>query len=365
MAHSLEARVPFLDYRLVELLFSLDARPADRARPDEGRAPARARRPAAARRPRPRRQARLRHARRRAGCAAPLGDLAADVFASRSFAERGWVDAQRRAARGSTATAAASSRPASSSGARSTSSSGPGRSWATASPVPTSPFPGGADACGRYSPAPMNRSLLDILGDPVSGGQLRLEAGRPARTKTWSTACSSATAGATRSPDGDPALRRDRGRRPGQTQASFGFKWTKRDSFGSEGMQAELHRWLIERYGFDVGGGHAGLVRRPPAHARRRLRRRLRHVCVDDRRTGTRDGAEWVGVDISAAIDVARERLGALPGHPLRPGRRARSSRSGRRPSTRSSRRACSTTRRRPSARSKAPRAASSRRAAS
>ena len=102
MAHSLEARVPFLDYRLVELLFSLGASDLIRARAHEGRAPARARRPAPAGRARPRRTSSASSRPRRRGCGTALGELAADVFASREFRERGFVDAdaaQRRLAR--------------------------------------------------------------------------------------------------------------------------------------------------------------------------------------------------------------------------------------------------------------------------
>jgi len=93
MAHSVEARVPFLDYRLVQLLFSL---PAERLIT------------------RGRTKAVLRDALRdllppvvtarqdKIGFATPerawfrgtLGELAADVFASRAFRERGFVDAQ-------------------------------------------------------------------------------------------------------------------------------------------------------------------------------------------------------------------------------------------------------------------------------
>jgi asparagine synthase (glutamine-hydrolysing) len=92
MAHSLEARVPFLDYRLVELLYSLDSRELV----DHGVT-----------------KVVLRHALHdllppvvservdKLGFITPgarflrgaVGALAADAFASRAFAERGWVDA--------------------------------------------------------------------------------------------------------------------------------------------------------------------------------------------------------------------------------------------------------------------------------
>jgi asparagine synthase (glutamine-hydrolysing) len=92
MAHSLEARVPFLDHRLAELLFSLDARRLI----DRGRTKAVLREALADLLPE-----QVRDRRDKLGFVTPegrwlrdaLGDLAADVFASRSFAERGWVDA--------------------------------------------------------------------------------------------------------------------------------------------------------------------------------------------------------------------------------------------------------------------------------
>jgi len=98
MAHSIEARVPFLDVRLVELLFSLEGRELI----EGGRTKAIMRRalgdvlPAA-----------VRDRTDKLGFVTPegrflrgaLGDVAADVFASRSFAERGFVDAAAAQAR--------------------------------------------------------------------------------------------------------------------------------------------------------------------------------------------------------------------------------------------------------------------------
>ncbi len=92
MAHSIEARVPFLDYRLVELLFSLDG----------GHLIERSRTKAILRcalhdllPPS------VRERTDKLGFVTPeaaffrgaLGNLAADVFASQSFRERGFVDA--------------------------------------------------------------------------------------------------------------------------------------------------------------------------------------------------------------------------------------------------------------------------------
>ena len=92
MAHSLEARVPFLDYRLVELAYSLDGGELLRRGVTKSairRALADVLPPAVAART------------DKLGFATPeavwlrgaLGELAGDVFASRTFAERGFIDA--------------------------------------------------------------------------------------------------------------------------------------------------------------------------------------------------------------------------------------------------------------------------------
>lgn len=101
MAHSLEARVPFLDFRLVELMYSLP--------PDElienGMTKVILRRALSDVLPPV-----VRDRVDKLGFVTPearfmrssLGDLAADVFASRSTRERGWVNvkaAQERLAR--------------------------------------------------------------------------------------------------------------------------------------------------------------------------------------------------------------------------------------------------------------------------
>ena len=92
MAHSLEARVPFLDYRLVELCFSLPGHELVGG----GQTKAVLRRALRDLLP-----PIVRERRDKLGFVTPekrwlrgrLGELAADVFASRSFAERGFVDA--------------------------------------------------------------------------------------------------------------------------------------------------------------------------------------------------------------------------------------------------------------------------------
>jgi asparagine synthase (glutamine-hydrolysing) len=92
MAHSLEARVPFLDYRLVELLFALPGNELIR----NGETKSILRRALGDLLPEP-----VRKRRDKLGFVTPaarffrgaLGDLASEVFASREFASRQFVDA--------------------------------------------------------------------------------------------------------------------------------------------------------------------------------------------------------------------------------------------------------------------------------
>jgi arsenite methyltransferase len=98
-----------------------------------------------------------------------------------------------------------------------------------------------------------------------------------------------------------------------QTADTFGFKWSRRDTFESEAMRGPIREWLVERYGdvaqadwwgehgeapivLDAGCG-AGLA------AVELLGERLHRV-------------HYVGMDVSTAVDVAAQRFAErdLPG---------------------------------------------------
>ena len=93
MAHSLEARVPFLDYRLVELMFALPSSQLI----ERGRTKSVLRRALGDLLP-PIVRDRLDKlgfvTPEAAWLRGPLGELAADVFASSAFRERGFVDVE-------------------------------------------------------------------------------------------------------------------------------------------------------------------------------------------------------------------------------------------------------------------------------
>ena len=93
-----------------------------------------------------------------------------------------------------------------------------------------------------------------------------------------------------------------------QTSDSFGFKWAKRDTFDSPAMMGTFGDWLTRRYGFlDTGDMQRWF--------------RSRELVLDAGcgaamssslfLTQDWDGGDWVGADISDAVDTARERLGA------------------------------------------------------
>ena len=130
MAHSLEARVPFLDYRLVELLFSLGSAELI----ERGRTKAVLRRALGDLLP-PVVRDRVDKlgfvdARGDAGWRNGLGELAHDVFASQRVPRARLRRTPRRRGAASSGTARGERRQASSSGARCASSSGRGSSGA-------------------------------------------------------------------------------------------------------------------------------------------------------------------------------------------------------------------------------------------
>ena len=158
----------------------------------------------------------------------------------------------------------------------------------------------------------MRRRLLEILADPVSGAPLELEANNAPDDDVEAGALTSTDGASYEIRGGIPrfVLTDDPGQR--QTEASFAFKWEQRATYGSDAVLAATRRWLLERYAFTTvdemrsffgaarwaldagcGAGHST------------------SAWLDDTWSGER--GEWVGADISTAIDIARERLGAQP----------------------------------------------------
>lgn len=148
----------------------------------------------------------------------------------------------------------------------------------------------------------MKSSLLDKLADPVGRKPLTLQGSLDTGTLRAADGASyPILAGIPRF-----VLTSDAGQT--QTSQAFGFKWKKRDTYDSPAAKAAAATWYLEKYDFasldewaayfdrresvlDIGSGSgfsSSLFLASP------------------RWTGH---AMWVGVDISEAIDVAKERL--------------------------------------------------------
>jgi arsenite methyltransferase len=94
-----------------------------------------------------------------------------------------------------------------------------------------------------------------------------------------------------------------------QTSDTFGFKWKKRDTYESPAMQQEWRRWLLEKY-FD----------NDPSRLAALLQAREGRLSILDAGCGSGGSAlllfgehlrdhDYIGVDISNAVQVARERF--------------------------------------------------------
>jgi SAM-dependent methyltransferase len=159
----------------------------------------------------------------------------------------------------------------------------------------------------------VKRALLDLLVDPVTGGPLTLETA--SLEEDGSVAEGSLRSG----PGVRYAVQRsiprfvrtdDAGQL--QTSASFGYKWGRRDSYEDAAATDSYRRWLLDKYGFASVEAWAGYFDE---------RRRVLDVGCGSGYSSAlwldtphwKGRAMWVGVDISEAIDVARDRLGSVP----------------------------------------------------
>ncbi|HWI17102.1 MAG TPA: class I SAM-dependent methyltransferase [Vicinamibacterales bacterium] len=159
----------------------------------------------------------------------------------------------------------------------------------------------------------MLKSAIDLLVDPKSGTPLTLthaveRNGEVAEgTLKGDGRTYAITNGIARLADvGDAGQR--------QTQESFGFKWQQQNTYTSKPVTAAFEEWEVKRYGFA-----SAAAMRDYFGSRQRI---LDAGCGGGLSTGVwmkegwqrRPDAQYFGVDISAAIDVVKSRLGHISG---------------------------------------------------
>jgi arsenite methyltransferase len=156
----------------------------------------------------------------------------------------------------------------------------------------------------------MYRSLLDILVDPVSKTPLEVEEHRSEDGGTIVEGILHSSNGKSYAiTNGIPRFVFTADCDQRQTEKSFGFKWHQRNSYDSPQQRATGQKWLVQRYGFESVEDMRRFF-----SGRRRI---LDAGCGSGFSTSlwmdpSWHEASWVGVDISTAIDVARERLGCI-----------------------------------------------------
>jgi arsenite methyltransferase len=157
----------------------------------------------------------------------------------------------------------------------------------------------------------MQRSLLTILRDPTSRLPLVLdEADQTANGEIITGTLSNSGGRSFAITNGIPRFVTSDKQQPSQIADSFGFKWQRWGNNQDEASQVWYHNWLRERYGFssdqELEAFFAG-------------RRQILEVGCGSGMSaslslsGRGIDQQWTGVDISVAIDVAKERLGQIP----------------------------------------------------
>jgi len=160
----------------------------------------------------------------------------------------------------------------------------------------------------------MLKSLLDVLVDPVSKTLLHLAEPHDEEADIIEGHLQSAEGRSYAIANGIPRFVLTEDSEQRQTERSFGFKWQQEDSYDSPQMHAACQQWMVHRYGFQSVDEMRAFF------GSRRLI--LDAGCGSGfgsslwmSKAWQRDGnAQWVGADISTAIDVARKRLGTMPG---------------------------------------------------
>lgn len=158
----------------------------------------------------------------------------------------------------------------------------------------------------------MKTALLELLVDPQTHGPLTLEGASAAHDGTvMEGALVSERAERYPIRAGIPRFVRTDDPGQAQTSSTFGYKWGRRATYEDSTALETYGRWLLEKYGFGSIEAWASYF-----DGRRRI---LDVGCGSGYSSALwldtphwKGRAMWVGVDISDAIDVARERLASV-----------------------------------------------------
>lgn len=160
----------------------------------------------------------------------------------------------------------------------------------------------------------MNEKLADWLVDPADRAPLTLHVEQRSETGEILTGTLTDVAGAAYPIQGGiPRFVTTQDDAQRQTQQSFGYKWAKRQSYESPASLDRARSWLVRRFGFRDADDMRGYFASRRSIVDAGCGAGFSSSTWMDAAWPESAATEWIGVDISTAVDVARLRLGTRP----------------------------------------------------